>query len=55
MGVYVILSGMSVITTPRTAMEGVDYVIHAAALKQVACRIQTFEAVKTNVIGSQNV
>jgi UDP-N-acetylglucosamine 4,6-dehydratase/5-epimerase len=40
----------------RTAMEGVDYVIHAAALKQVpAAEYNPFEAVKTNVIGSQNV
>ncbi len=37
------------------AMEGVDYVFHAAALKQVpACENYPFEAVKTNVIGSQN-
>jgi len=40
----------------RTAMEGVDYVIHTAALKQVpAAEYNPFEAVKTNVIGSQNV
>ena len=40
----------------RTAMEGVDFVIHAAALKQVpASEYNPFEAVKTNVIGSQNV
>ena len=40
----------------RTAMEGVDFVIHAAALKQVpAAEYNPFEAVKTNVIGSQNV
>lgn len=40
----------------RTAMAGVDYVIHAAALKQVpAAEYNPFEAVKTNVIGSQNV
>ncbi len=38
------------------AMENVDYVIHAAALKQVpACEYNPFEAVKTNVIGGQNV
>lgn len=38
------------------AFEGVDYVIHAAALKQVpACEYNPFEAVKTNVIGAQNV
>lgn len=38
------------------AFDGVDVVIHAAALKQVpACEFNPFEAVKTNVIGSQNV
>ena len=38
------------------AMENVDFVIHAAALKQVpACEYNPFEAVKTNVIGGQNV
>ncbi len=38
------------------AMQGVDYVFHAAALKQVpACENYPFEAVKTNVMGSQNV
>ena len=38
------------------AMEGVDYVVHAAALKQVpACEYNPFEAVKTNIIGAQNV
>lgn len=38
------------------AFQGVDYVFHAAALKQVpSCEIYPFEAVKTNVIGSQNV
>jgi UDP-N-acetylglucosamine 4,6-dehydratase len=38
------------------AMEGIDIVIHAAALKQVpACEYNPFEAVKTNVLGAQNV
>jgi UDP-N-acetylglucosamine 4,6-dehydratase (inverting) len=38
------------------AMEGVDIVVHAAALKQVpACEYNPFEAIKTNVIGGQNV
>lgn len=38
------------------AFEGVDYVIHAAALKQVpACEYNPFEAIKTNVFGAQNV
>ena len=40
----------------RRAMEGVDIVIHAAALKQVpSCEYNPFEAVKTNVFGAQNV
>lgn len=40
----------------RRAMEGVDMVVHAAALKQVpACEYNPFEAVKTNVHGAQNV
>lgn len=38
------------------SMQGVDYVFHAAALKQVpSCETYPFEAVKTNVLGSQNV
>jgi UDP-N-acetylglucosamine 4,6-dehydratase (inverting) len=38
------------------AMEGIDIVVHAAALKQVpAAEYNPFEAVKTNVIGGQNV
>ena len=38
------------------ALEGVDIVIHAAALKQVpACEYNPFEAVKTNILGAQNV
>lgn len=38
------------------AFDGVDYVIHAAALKQVpAAEYNPFEAVKTNVLGAQNV
>lgn len=38
------------------AFEGVDYVIHAAALKQVpACEYNPFEAIKTNILGAQNV
>ncbi len=40
----------------RRAMSGVDIVVHAAALKQVpACEYNPFEAVKTNVLGAQNV
>ena len=38
------------------AMEGVDYVIHAAALKQVpAAEYNPFEFIKTNIIGAQNL
>ncbi|MCT1429371.1 UDP-N-acetylglucosamine 4,6-dehydratase (inverting) [Brachybacterium muris] len=38
------------------AMEGVDIVVHAAALKQVpAAEYNPFEAVKTNIMGAQNV
>jgi UDP-N-acetylglucosamine 4,6-dehydratase len=38
------------------ALNGIDYVIHAAALKQVpAAEYNPFEAVKTNVIGAQNI
>ena len=40
----------------RRAMEGIDTVIHAAALKQVpAAEYNPFEAIKTNVLGAQNV
>jgi len=38
------------------AFHGVDYVIHAAALKQIpATEYNPFEAIKTNVLGAQNV
>lgn len=40
----------------KRAMQGVDVVVHAAALKQVpACEYNPMEAVKTNVLGAQNV
>ena len=40
----------------KRAMHGVDYVVHAAALKQVdTAEYNPYEFVKTNVIGSQNV
>ena len=39
-----------------SAMRGVDYVYHAAALKQVpSCEFHPLEAVKTNVLGTENV
>lgn len=38
------------------AMDGVNIVIHAAALKQVpACEYNPFEAIKTNILGTQNI
>ena len=40
----------------KNAMYGVDYIFHAAALKQVpSCEFFPIEAVKTNVIGTENV
>ncbi|HEM3655062.1 TPA: polysaccharide biosynthesis protein [Streptococcus suis] len=44
------------INSIRNAMHGVDYVYHAAALKQVpSCEFFPMEAVKTNVFGTENV
>lgn len=40
----------------RNAMHGVDYIFHAAALKQVpSCEFFPIEAVKTNILGTENV
>lgn len=40
----------------RTAMRGADYVFHAAALKQVpSCEFYPLQAVKTNILGTENV
>ncbi|BCZ28027.1 capsular polysaccharide biosynthesis protein [Claveliimonas bilis] len=44
------------IASVRNAMHGVDYIFHAAALKQVpSCEFFPIEAVKTNVVGTENV
>lgn len=40
----------------RDAVEGADYIFHAAALKQVpSCEFHPMQAVKTNVVGTENV
>ena len=44
------------INSVKSAMIGVDYVFHAAALKQVpSCEFHPLQAVKTNVLGTENV
>ena len=44
------------ISSLKNAMYGVDYIFHAAALKQVpSCEFYPIEAVKTNVLGTENV
>lgn len=44
------------ISSIKNAMHGVDYIFHAAALKQVpSCEFFPIEAVKTNVLGTENV
>lgn len=44
------------INSVKNAMNGVDYIFHAAALKQVpSCEFFPIEAVKTNVLGTENV
>ena len=44
------------LSSVKNAMHGVDYIFHAAALKQVpSCEFFPIEAVKTNVMGTENV
>ena len=44
------------INSLHDAMEGVDFLFHAAALKQVpSCEFYPMQAVKTNIIGTENV
>ena len=44
------------IQSVKNAMHGVDYIFHAAALKQVpSCEFFPIEAVKTNILGTENV
>lgn len=44
------------VSSVRGAVEGVDFIFHAAALKQVpSCEFYPLEAVKTNVLGAENV
>ena len=44
------------VNSVKSAMRGVDYVFHAAALKQVpSCEFHPLQAVKTNVLGTENV
>lgn len=51
-----IIGDIREIESINNAMQGVDYVFHAAALKQVpSCEFFPMEAIKTNVIGTQNV
>ena len=50
------LPGVEAVAAFEDAMRGVDYVFHAAALKQVpSCEFYPMEAVRTNVLGTENV
>lgn len=55
-GIRYFLGDVRDIDRLHRAFDGVDIVIHAAALKQIpACEYNPFEAVKTNVLGTQNI
>ena len=44
------------ISSVSQAVKGVDYIFHAAALKQVpSCEFFPLEAIKTNILGTENV
>ena len=50
------IGDVSDLASVKNAMHGVDYIFHAAALKQVpSCEFFPIEAVKTNVLGTENV
>lgn len=51
-----VLGDIRDVSSLRRAMKGVDMVVHAAALKQVPlCEYNPFQAVKTNILGAQNL
>ncbi len=55
-GIRYFLGDIRDVARLNRALEGVDYVIHAAALKQVpAAEYNPFEFIKTNIIGAQNL
>ena len=54
--VRMILGDIRELNSVQRAFNGVDYVVHAAALKQVpAAEYNPFEFIKTNILGSQNI